>query len=82
MTTEFVYSEKLMLAHGRLDVFDVPRQIFDELPGMEFQYRRENGTVFYLRHGSISDRMPVTFHCEEPPLRETEPQDAGERSAV
>lgn len=58
----------IMLSEHGLDVFDVPRSIFDELPGFECERADAgNGQRFYVRHGTVSDTLQVTFYCNQPP---------------
>jgi hypothetical protein len=68
-----VIGKHVVLNGNTLAVFDVERSIFDEIPGLEFEHRREDGSKYYVRHGSISGEMQVTFYCEEPPLGGPDP---------
>ncbi len=65
----------VMLSADGLYVFDVPRSIFDDLPGVEVD--RIDGQTnhrFWYKCGTFTGGMDSTFFCKEPlsSIRETD----------
>lgn len=58
----------VMLSADGLYIFDVPRSIFDDLPGVEVDRidGQTNHRIFY-KCGMLTGGMDMTFFCKEPP---------------